>query len=200
MLKNFEYEFEGLEIDAAQDENGQIWISTPVIEKLLAIRPSSIRHIVDSRPFKDYLGESFNLKTIKDKHTKNNTNYRFYSSKTFLMLITFLAIKGNQNAILILANKSPLIRQKDYIVKQAKKTRKGLIYLVELDGCLKVGFSTNLNQRLKTFKTCNSKVNLIAKKEGLMADEQEIFNNLKPDLGIELYSFCSRDELMKYFP
>ena len=48
----------------------------------------------------------------------------------------------------------------------------GFIYVVELDGYIKVGFSKKVNQRLKSYKTSSVKVNLIYKTRATIQDEK----------------------------
>ena len=78
MLYAFDFQYAGFLIDAAQDEQGQIWISTPTIEKLVLIRSDSTRKAFASESFKSFAGKDYALGKLRSKSTKYNTFYKFF--------------------------------------------------------------------------------------------------------------------------
>ena len=89
MLYAFDFHYAGLTIDAAQDTEGNIWISTPTIENILSIRADSTREIVSSKSFKAFAGDGFQLGKTKQKSTKHNSANLYYSKESFLKILYF---------------------------------------------------------------------------------------------------------------
>ena len=104
MLYAFDFQYAGFLIDAAQDEQGQIWISTPTIEKLLSIPADSTRKIVGLKSFKAFVGEEFQLGKTRQKSTKYNSANLYYSRESFLKILYFELQKGNQAAITLVVS------------------------------------------------------------------------------------------------
>lgn len=83
--------------------------------------------------------------------------------------------------------------------KKSAPKKQGYIYLVELDGCLKLGFSTSLKERVSSYKTGSVSVTLIAQKQGTMAEEKRIHRELKGNLS-EKYPKERKEEILnRYF-
>ena len=62
------------------------------------------------------------------------------------------------------------------------RSNKGYIYIAELDGCIKVGFSKNVTQRLNSYKTSNMNVKLLYSVRSTFGKEKAfhtIYNNGK---------------------
>lgn len=81
-----------------------------------------------------------------------------------------------------------------------KKKPKGYIYVCVLDGCIKVGFSTNVQRRLKSYRTSNTKVELLFTREGTLLEER-LFHK-KYNGGLEKYELGRETkviELLKNF-
>jgi hypothetical protein len=76
------------------------------------------------------------------------------------------------------------------------KDRKGFIYLVELDAHLKLGFTQNLNQRLKSFKTTNAKVALIKSVKGTLQQEKNLHSVLGSKVR-ELYDLEDQQRIIE---
>jgi hypothetical protein len=91
MLYAFDFHYAGLTIDAAQDNGGNIWISTPTVEITLGYRSNSTREALASESFKSFAGEDFALGKLKSKSTKLNTINLYYSKETYLKLLYFTA-------------------------------------------------------------------------------------------------------------
>lgn len=93
MLYAFQFNYAGLEIDAAQDQDGQIWISTPTIENLLGFRSDSTRKLLASESFKAFVAKGSALGNFskKDKSTSRNTINLYYSKEAFLKIIYFVS-------------------------------------------------------------------------------------------------------------
>jgi hypothetical protein len=93
MLYAFDFNYAGLVIDAAQDEDGQVWISTPTIENVLEIRSDSTRKLLASKSFNAFMGEGYQLGNFskKSKSTKFNNTNLYYSKSLFLSLLYFVA-------------------------------------------------------------------------------------------------------------
>ena len=49
-----------------------------------------------------------------------------------------------------------------------------MLYLLEDRDYLKIGYTTNLNERMKSYKTCNCYIKLIASKPGSKKDEHRL--------------------------
>lgn len=98
-MYSFEFQYAGFHIDAAQDEDGNVWISTPTVESVLQYRANSTREIVASKSFNDFVGKDFALGKKRSKSTKYNTTNLYYSKETFLKIVYFELQKGNQAAI-----------------------------------------------------------------------------------------------------
>jgi hypothetical protein len=63
---------------------------------------------------------------------------------------------------------------------QPKEHKQGFIYVIQLDGCIKVGFSTDVDTRIKQFETTSMRVDLLHKVPALLSQEKEfhrLFNN-----------------------
>jgi hypothetical protein len=99
MLYAFYFNYSGFLIDAAQDELGNIWISTPTVENVLGYRSDSTREKVASKSFKAFAGEGFALGKKRSKSTKLNTTNLYYSKETFLKLVYFEVAQANPLAI-----------------------------------------------------------------------------------------------------
>jgi hypothetical protein len=99
MLYAFDFKYAGLVIDAAQDVDGNIWISTPTIETVLGYEADSCRKKAVSKSFKAFTGEGFALGKTKQKSTKLNTTNVYYSKESFLKLLYWEVSNANQKAI-----------------------------------------------------------------------------------------------------
>jgi hypothetical protein len=97
MLHPFDFKFAGIVIDAAKDpKTGEIWISTPAVETVLGYRYDSTRDKVDSKSFRDFAGEDFQINRKLAKSTKHNNSNVYYSKETFLKLMYWEAREGNK--------------------------------------------------------------------------------------------------------
>lgn len=72
------------------------------------------------------------------------------------------------------------------------------LYLVKLDGCLKLGYSDNIQKRIANYKTSSNKVELLAKNYGTPQIEKMIHRELGGKG--EKYPFSMEDEIIdRYF-
>jgi hypothetical protein len=71
---------------------------------------------------------------------------------------------------------------------KTSKNSKGHIYLVKLDAHLKLGFTTSLKGRLKSFENTNAKVELIKVVRGTLGQEKKLHSHLGSKVR-ELYDF-----------
>lgn len=72
-----------------------------------------------------------------------------------------------------------------------KKPKSGFMYVIQLDGCIKVGFSTDVDERMKQFESTSMRVDLLHKVPALLSQEKEfhkLFNNKS-----EKYSQSAKD-------
>ncbi|MGL5075844.1 MAG: hypothetical protein ACRDBG_08375 [Waterburya sp.] len=75
--------------------------------------------------------------------------------------------------------------------------KEGVLYLVELDGCLKIGFSTNIDERLKAYKTSSFIVKLLAIRSSNISEEKAIHKKINNSQ--EKYAKDRLEELLKLF-
>lgn len=71
----------------------------------------------------------------------------------------------------------------------------GMIYAVELDGCIKVGFTTNFKSRMRAYRTANKQVDLLWSGRGYMYDEKQFHKHFNK--GNEKYDKTDRANLIK---
>lgn len=83
------------------------------------------------------------------------------------------------------------------VVNCNQKQNKGFLYLLELDGCLKIGFTRNLAKRINSYKTGNIKVILLAFRKSTLTEEKEIHKRLNN--GQEKYKKTRLEELLNIF-
>jgi hypothetical protein len=76
------------------------------------------------------------------------------------------------------------------------KNSKGCIYLVKLDAHLKLGFTRNINKRLKSFETTNTKVKIIKTVEGTLKKEKKLHSVLGSKVR-ELYDFEDEQRIIE---
>jgi len=74
------------------------------------------------------------------------------------------------------------------------KKANGYIYMFELDGCLKIGFSTNIEKRAKAFSVSNNKVDLLYYKKATL--QQELCFHRKHNNSSEKYPLDRKNELL----
>jgi len=94
MLYAFDFEYAGLTIDAAQDEDGNIWISTPTLQQVFDFpNDQSTRQLIRSKSFKTFTGEDFALDNFskKDKSTKHNTTNRYYAKSLLYRMVYYIS-------------------------------------------------------------------------------------------------------------
>jgi hypothetical protein len=72
----------------------------------------------------------------------------------------------------------------------------GFIYLVKLDAHLKLGFTKNLNKRLKSFESTNVGVELIKSVYGTIQDEKRLHSSLGSKAR-ELYDFKDQQRIIR---
>jgi hypothetical protein len=72
----------------------------------------------------------------------------------------------------------------------------GFIYLVKLDAHLKLGFTRNINKRLKSFETTSVRVELIESVYGTMQDEKNLHSILGSKVR-ELYDFKDEQRIIR---
>jgi len=99
MFYAFDFKYAGFTIEAAQDQDGKIWIATPTIETTLNYRSNSTRQIVKSKSFKAFAGKNFALVKKRSKSTKKNTTNLYYSEESFLKLVYFELNRARPEAI-----------------------------------------------------------------------------------------------------
>ncbi|MGL5077524.1 MAG: hypothetical protein ACRDBG_17090 [Waterburya sp.] len=72
-LYAFEFQYAGITIDAAQDVDGNVWISTPTIARILETSTDRrIGQVYASKSFKAFAGNDFVLAKFSSKTTKPN--------------------------------------------------------------------------------------------------------------------------------
>ena len=79
-------------------------------------------------------------------------------------------------------------------VKTSYNNKKGVIYLIRLNDCMyKIGYTINVQARLKTFRCVCPSATIICRKNGTIIDEQKLHRELSDSrLGnSEVYSFLS---------
>lgn len=94
MLYAFNFQYAGLMIDAAQDADGGIWISTPTVETVLNIRSNSTRELLAHKSFKAFPGNEKALgdfSQIRSKSTSKNTTNVYYSKAAFLTILYYVS-------------------------------------------------------------------------------------------------------------
>jgi hypothetical protein len=71
---------------------------------------------------------------------------------------------------------------------KASQEKIGVIYLVKLDAHLKIGFTKDINKRLKSFQTTNVRVELVKSIDGTLCQEKTLHSLLGSKVR-ELYDF-----------
>jgi hypothetical protein len=80
-----------------------------------------------------------------------------------------------------------------FIKPSKPKSKKGHMYAVQLDGFIKVGFSTNVRSRINSYKTSSKVVDLICIETATI--EQELEYHRKHNKGSEKYETTLRNEI-----
>lgn len=80
--------------------------------------------------------------------------------------------------------------------KEVPKELSAVIYLVKLDSHLKLGFTRNLDQRLKSFRSANVRVELITSIEGTLRMERRLHSILGSKVR-ELYDFEDEQRIIE---
>lgn len=83
--------------------------------------------------------------------------------------ILFSKVGSNENHIF-----------KSVRISESKKPKPGFMYVIQLDGCIKVGFSTDVKARMQQFESTSMRVDLLHKVPALLSQEKEfhkLFNN-----------------------
>lgn len=88
-------------------------------------------------------------------------------------ILSLKGLRANKvDAVEDCADMRKLECQAELAFAKSMGTSTGFIYLVELDGCLKMGYSTNPAERIKGYKTSSYKTNTIKIVEGNKTSEQ----------------------------
>lgn len=93
MMYAFDFSYAGITIDAAQDAEGNVWISTPTVERVLNIPANSTRKLIASQGFKAFAsnGKALVHFYVKSKSTKHNTTNVYYSKEAFLTMLYYVS-------------------------------------------------------------------------------------------------------------
>ena len=152
-----------------------------------------------SRGIKAILGKGFQF-DMKVKTSLNSKAVNAIALKDFKQLVFILAQKGDAAALRLWNKAHPEESQLNYVKPIALKLPKpGFIYLLEGSNCLKLGYSTNVEQRLKTLNRWIDELELVATVKGTIGTEKALHSTLHKTgdcLGEEWYPVYRKHEIL----
>jgi hypothetical protein len=111
--------------------------------------------------------------------------------------LTKLALKGHKEAEDLLYGTLGI--NKKIIKETNRKKKQGYIYLLEGSNALKLGYSTNVSQRLKALNRWKGELDIVAKVKGTINKEKtlhSILHNTGDYLGDEWYPVYRKHEIL----
>ena len=103
MLYETTYNYAGFSINAAQDDEGNYWISQRTIGNILEKPRFQSAHFLAKKSTKAILGNDFSLHKISDNSNKNKANQTWISIPNFLGIMTVESRKSEKAMAIILA-------------------------------------------------------------------------------------------------
>ncbi|HEY9702884.1 MAG TPA: GIY-YIG nuclease family protein [Allocoleopsis sp.] len=179
-------------IDGLMLPSGEYAIAVPQIADLFSIDRNRA-----STYFKRLMGDDLNLIPVKTSLNRNKINA--VSMDNFNRIVLFLAQKGNAQAMSFWNNLYP-----DLKVNQKRDTKKtlqnGYIYLFEGSNILKLGYSSNVDLRLKVLSRWDGELELVAMKRGNINKEKSLHRTLHLTgdcFGDEWYPSYRKNEILR---
>ena len=185
------------EVEGLMLPDGSYAIAVPQIADLFGYS-----RVCASQSLKRLMGEDFKTHIMSTEFNKKPVN--IVKLEDFKKIVCLLAQKGNPAAIELLnkINNNGFILKsvKEKEKKKKKKSEMGYIYLFEGVNVLKLGYSKNVKQRLKTLSRWNGELELVAVKKGTMNKEKTIHSILHStgdSFGDEWYPAYRKYEILK---
>jgi hypothetical protein len=182
-----------IEIDGLMMPDGSFGIAVPQIAELFLDN-----HNQASQTLKRLVaGHTQILFQVKTKFNRATTNA--VTLQDFIFIVHQLALSGNEKARVFWNEYEPSLALKPSSKKRGK-TQQGYIYLFEGGNALKLGFTANVQQRLKTLSRWDGELELILYRKGSITVEQNIHRHLHRTgdfLGDEWYPLSRKFEIMQ---
>jgi predicted transcriptional regulator len=172
--------------------DGRYAIAVPQIAELFGLQKSQA-----SRCIKRLLNDNVYFVKIRSEISPKPVNVVLIEDLEKITLN--FALQGNEKAIALWNKMSP---NKPIIQRKKKKIerKQGYIYLFEGINVLKLGFSTDVETRLKTLSRWEDELEIIAKKKGTITKEKSIHSILHQTgdyFGDEWYPLYRKHEILQ---
>lgn len=99
MLFETTYKYAGFEINAAQDDAKQYWVSYRTLENLFNWRKNSTREKLVTKSFKAIHGKDSQLGILSDNTNKSNSKKSWIAIGDFMTVVTWQVTEKNDTAI-----------------------------------------------------------------------------------------------------
>ncbi len=181
-----------LSIDGLMLPNGDYAIAVPQVAELFMLFIGNA-----SRDLKALLGKDVGFISVKSPLNSNKVNA--INLVDFKRIILSLAYEGNEKAILFWNKAFPDLKM-SVAQKYTAKSKQGYIYLFEGVNILKLGYSTDVQVRLKSLSRWDGELELVATKKGNINKEKSLHRTLHLTgdcFGDEWYPSYRKNEILR---
>ena len=188
-------------------ESNELLIAQPTVEILMGWESGSGRKKIVSKSLKDFAGENFTVKKSCQVVPRiGQSKTVFYSYNDFVVILKWQISLGNKKALdfnmcmNLPIDADILLKSKTFQVStKEKRAKQGYLYLLDSGTVLKLGYTANVEKRIRAIERWDGELELIATIRGTINLEQAIHRYLRATgeyYGNEWYPVSRKAEIL----